>query len=437
MARFNKRFEVKREMSDSGQIRPDTTGGKSTTQYYAELEKELNSVGFDDEEIEPLQENIEIEIDEKGNPIMPEGWTFLTHGSSLDRWDESLLGNDFVVGNGKANGQEVKGRPLCCVERDDAKFNYERRGSNTAKAYGGKQQAFEIRILLYKNPRLGDGKVVREKLNQNELKDVTKYYIYQDGRHPAVPSGTKLVFLQNGDFDEITNTNGNNILWYIPEQYLEHYLEDIQKTKQINEYEEVPEEMLEEQYNIENDNITITNDDVKKELSEFYSEDITTPELEAYLSEKISQMYGDRLGDAGIFNIKKFLEGKLDNFEGVESYKAIIEELESTLEFAESSRESKNQEIIYDAEEPIQEEIKDEVLTQDERADKIEYSVEPSFEQSLSSAGFSQETITGLKGSIKQVRPELLVKMDDTLSRTNEQTLSRGVNKNGVEQDSR
>lgn len=195
--------------------------------------------------------------------------------------------------------------------------------------------------------------------------------------------------------------------------------------------------MLEEQYNIENDNITITHDDVEKELSEFYSEDITTPELEAYLSEKISQMYGDRLDDAGIFNIKKFLEGKLDNFEGVESYKAIIEELESALEFAESSRESEESEVIYDTEEPIQEEIKDEVLTQAERTDKIEYSAEPSFEQSLSSAGFSQETITGLKGSIKQVRPELLVKMDDTLSRTNEQTLSRGVNKYGVEQDGR
>lgn len=433
MARFNKRFEVKREMSDSRPIRSDTTGGKSTTQYSAELEKELNSVGFDDEEIEPLQENIEIEIDENGNPIMPEGWTFLTHGSSLDRWDESLLGNDFIVGNGK----EVKGRPLSCVERDNAKFDYARSGSNTAKAYGGKQQAFEIRVLFYKNPRLGDGKVVRDTLNQDEQKDVLKYYMYQGGRHPAVPSGTRLVFLQNGDFDEITNTNGNNILWYIPEQYLEHYLEDVQKTKQLGEYEEVLEEMLEEQYNIENDNITITHDDVEKELSEFYSEDITTPELEAYLSEKISQMYGDRLDAAGIFNIKKFLEGKLDNFEGVESYKAIIEELESALEFAESSRESEESEVIYDTEEPIQEEIKDEVLTQAERTDKIEYSAEPSFEQSLSSAGFSQETITGLKGSIKQVRPELLVKMDDTLSRTNEQTLSRGVNKYGVEQDGR
>lgn len=106
----------------------------------------------------------------------------------------------------------------------------------------------------------------------------------------------------------------------------------------------------------QNDNITITHDNVEKELSEFYSEDITTPELEAYLSEKISQMYGNRLDDAGIFNLKKFLEGKLDNFEEVKSYKAIIEELECALEFAESSRESEEAEVICDTEEPIQEE---------------------------------------------------------------------------------
>ena len=40
----------------------------------------------------------EIILDENGCPVLPEGWTFLTHGSSLDRWDSSLLGNDFVVG---------------------------------------------------------------------------------------------------------------------------------------------------------------------------------------------------------------------------------------------------------------------------------------------------------------------------------------------------
>lgn len=199
MARFNRRFEVKREMKDGGNIRPDDSNANSQRNIDSELLEELQKVGFDDE-IEMPQENVEFETDENGNPIIPEGWTFLTHGSSLDRWDTSLLGNDFMVGNGTVNGKEVKEIPLCCVERDDAKFNYARSGSNTAKAYGGNQRSFEIRILFYKNPRLSDGKIVRDKLNQDELKDISKYYMYQDGRHPAVPAGTKLIFVKRRRF---------------------------------------------------------------------------------------------------------------------------------------------------------------------------------------------------------------------------------------------
>ena len=175
--------------------------------------------------------------------------------------------------------------------------------------------------------------------------------------------------------------------------------------------------------------------DVEKELSEYYTEDITIPEIEAYLSEKIFQIYGDRLSDAGIFNIRKFLDGKLEHFEGIESYKSIIEELESALELAESLREGEQQKVTYESQEPIQEEIKkDGILAQDERTN---YSAEPTFEQSLSDAGFSQDTIMGLKKSIKAVSPSVLLKMDSTLSRINAQTLSKGVDKDGVEENGR
>ena len=60
-----------------------------------------------------------------------------------------------------------------------------------------------------------------------------------------------------------------------------------------------------------------------------------------------------------------------------------------------------------------------------------------SFEQSLLSAGFKSDTIAGLKSSIQTVSPNVLLKMDSTLSRTNEQTLLRGGSKDGVEQDGR
>lgn len=461
MARFGRfeRFEVKNETKDGGKIRPDDNKGKTKKEIDPELLEELGKVGFDDEEFEVEQKDVEIKIDEKGNPVIPDGWTFLAHGSSLDRWDSSLLGNDFVVGNGDVNGQSIKGRPLCCVERSVASFDYERSGSNTAKSYGGKEQSFEIRVLFYKNPRLGEGKAVRDKLSADEIKDVSKYYMYQDGRHPAVPAGTKLVFVKSGDFDEITNTNGNNILWYVPEQYLQQYLDDVQQTQDID----IDEPIIsgDTEISIEDDEKkipTITNADVEMELSEFYTDDITNDYLEAYLAEKISQIYRDRLGNAGIFNVKKFLDGKLNDFQGVESYRGIIEELESALEVAES---------VID--EPSPEELAEETPKQDSKPsfiDKIgdrldtaisgmedlesrmtaridgmvaktEQFAKASFDQLLISAGFDPNCVQGIKATIKTVNPRKLVAMDSVLSNTKEQTLTRGGIEDGNEQSAR
>lgn len=456
MARF-RRFEVKKEMQDGGKIRPDDNKGKTRKEIDPELLEELGKVGFDDEEFEVEQEDIEIKLDEKGNPVMPDGWTFLTHGSSFDRWDTSLLGNDFVVGNGKVNGQEVKGRPLCCVEKSDAKFNYERRGSNTAKAYGGKQQAFEIRVLLYKNPRLGEGKIVRDKLSPDEIKDISKYYMYQDGRHPAVPVGTKLCFVKSGDFDEITNTSGNNILWYIPERYLQQYLEDVQQGIEIDE----PVIASDTESSIKDDDnkrTTITNVDVEKELSEFYTDDITNDYLEAYLAEKISQIYGDRLGNAGIFNVKKFLDGKLNYFQGVESYRSIIEELESALEVAESVIDEPSPEELaeetpkQDAKPSFIDKVGDKLDTAisgmedfesrmsarvDSIVTKTEQFAKASFDQLLISAGFDPNCVKGIKSTIRNVNPRKLVAMDNLLSKTKEQNLTKGGIEDGNEQSAR
>jgi len=401
MARRFERFEVKNEMRDGGKIRPDDSykqnGGKTSSDQQKEIiEDAEKSGGFDDfdieqddidfeekneseiekkevvldEKIEANKQIIELKLDENDNPVMPEGWTFLTHGSSLERWDSSILGNDFVVGNGIVNGRAVSGRPLCCVERNVAKYDYETSGSNTAKSYGGKNQAFQIRVLYYKNPRTGAGKIVREKLSPEQISKVNKCYMYQGGRHPAVPVGTKLSFIKSSDFDEITNTNGNNILWYIPEEYLQQYLEDLEKIQDIDKSDtQITEDNEIQQETGEIETPTITNLDAEQELKEYYTDDVTIPEIEAYLSEKISQVYGDRLGNAGIFNVRKFLEGKLNDFQGIESYKEIIEELESTLEAAENVHNQESPEIEQgekNVEETVQEEITVEEPIQEE-----------------------------------------------------------------------
>lgn len=375
MARFRERFEVKNEMQDGGKIKPDDkTGGKSSKQTQEEIQEEINSVGFDDwEDIsdevdidnnEQEQNSNAIDLDEKGNPVIPDDWTYLIHGSSKDRWDTTLLENDFVVGNGKSNGQDVKNRPLCCVERSDAQFNYERSGRNTAKAYGGKDDAFEIRVVLYKNPRLGEGKNVREKLNPDELKDVSKYYMYQDGRHPAVPSGTKLVFLKSSDFDEITNTNGNNILWYVPEEYLEQYLSDVEQMKNIDSKEQIEtDQEIEENERVETtrdekeeEPPQITNLDIEQELEKYYDDSVDIVTLKAYLKEKIPQVYGDRLEKFGI-DIDKYLEDhkqSLEYFEGAESYKEMVAELDSYLGLLEETKDVDKEKVIADNKETEQ-----------------------------------------------------------------------------------
>ena len=68
---------------------------------------------------------------------------------------------------------------------------------------------------------------------------------------------------------------------------------------------------------------------------------------------------------------------------------------------------------------------------------KAKRSEENLFEQSLSLAGFGRGTIEGLKSSIQKVSPRVLLEMDSILARTNEQILSRGGNKDGIEQNDR
>jgi len=64
MARFRERFEVKNEMRDIKEVRPDDkqqTGGQSTAQSQEEIKKEANSIGFDDDNfgIESEEETLE------------------------------------------------------------------------------------------------------------------------------------------------------------------------------------------------------------------------------------------------------------------------------------------------------------------------------------------------------------------------------------------
>ena len=101
---------------------------------------------------------------------------------------------------------------------------------------------------------------------------------------------------------------------------------------------------------------------------------------------------------------------------------------------------SEEQQFEPETDKYIKEETQEEVLELEEidieRA-KTEQNTKTPFEQSLLAAGFKSDTIAGLKSSIQTVSPSVLLSMDSTLERTNEQTLLRGGNKDGIEQDDR
>ena len=57
--------------------------------------------------------------------------------------------------------------------------------------------------------------------------------------YPSVPNGTKLIKLTTTEFDEITNSE-KEIIWYVPEKYLDHYLEECGvKTKEKAEIKDI------------------------------------------------------------------------------------------------------------------------------------------------------------------------------------------------------
>ena len=207
--------------------------------------------------------------------------------------------------------------------------------------------------------------------------------------------------------------------------------------KQKNE-ERNNDEILQE-YN-EAEVPTITNSDVEQELKEYYTDDTPISHIKAYLSEKLSLIYGDRLKNAGVDRnlmsyIDFFLEEQhLEYFDGVDTYKEMIEEFEAMiadLELVQKETEANGfEEHTQDEETPIN------LETEETTKREGEYTQE-SFDQVLINEGFDSNCVQGIKSTIKSVNPRKLVAMDSVLSKTKEQTLIRGGIEDGNEQSAR
>lgn len=211
--RENDKFKEEPRKNNKGLIRAYREAGVSQsdiTEAYSTIERTKQQ-----------QRGMIIETDDKGNPIIPENWTFLVHGSSLDRWDSSDLGKDFTI---KEN--------LSCVERDDAKEDFLYSGRTTADTYSGDNHPFRIHVLFYKNPNKV-GPTMVQKLGRDKVRGILDCYDSQQQgrRHPIVPKGTKMTYLKSSDYDEISESTGKKILWYIPEEFLEEYIEAVREER--------------------------------------------------------------------------------------------------------------------------------------------------------------------------------------------------------------
>ena len=207
--------------------------------------------------------------------------------------------------------------------------------------------------------------------------------------------------------------------------------------KQKNE-ERNNDEILQEDNEVEVP--TITNSDVEQELKEYYTDDTPISHIKAYLSEKLSLIYGDRLKNAGVDKnlmsyIDFFLEEQhLEYFDGVNTYKEMIEEFEvmiADLELVQKETEANGfEEHTQEEEKPIN------LETEETTKREGEYTQE-SFDQVLINEGFDSNCVQGIKSTIKSVNPRKLVAMDSVLSKTKEQTLIRGGIEDGNEQSAR
>lgn len=107
------------------------------------------------------------------------------------------------------------------------------------------------------------------------------------------------------------------------------------------------------------------NSQVEAELEEYYDDDITQEELKAYLVDKITEIYGDKLDKCNIL-IDSFVEGFLENneFNGAESYRQLARSAEETITAIMSKmKESKN---IDDSKSEVPEQTDIEALSEDE-----------------------------------------------------------------------
>ena len=158
-------------------------------------------------------------MNDDGLPYIPENWDYLIHGTSKERWNEEEIGKDFVVHGA-----------LSCVEKEYA--DRERKyGYDTARSYGGNNDAFQIWVIYPKSPNINETNRKRfdESYYDSDIAEhVKRCYSFQWGRHPGLPNKTHLIKIGETTSEQESKVP---VMLYIPENMIEIWKQDVLEEK--------------------------------------------------------------------------------------------------------------------------------------------------------------------------------------------------------------
>ncbi len=159
-----------------------------------------------------------IEDEEAFEPVIPEGWTTLYHGTNYVKWQ------NFDIQN--ADRFTIR-RGLSVVSQHELDKQRQDTGGETKQTYGIVAQPpdmddetfarlnrpFEIRVVFYGNAhQMRPFMSLRDRLEPEAMDLIAKYY-YKNrmmGRHPLIPGKTELIRLG------VTTENDVDVYYYVP-----------------------------------------------------------------------------------------------------------------------------------------------------------------------------------------------------------------------------
>lgn len=153
---------------------------------------------------------------------IPLGWTFFSHNTNSERWNEDIAIKSEIIVNPK--------HVMSVITEEDIYGYYRQYGNRANMSYNnGKGIPIEIRCLISDRKHLeflpSD---IKEIMHSRFYYDRNNYGGVYGQRHHSIPKGEKLIVLATSDKDDISGIE-KLIIWTIPESYKDYYDSEVKK----------------------------------------------------------------------------------------------------------------------------------------------------------------------------------------------------------------